>query len=116
MAKKESTCNAKSEAKVSTSTRQKINADLIKVGMDGNSRFRSAGQALASIAEVLKSYDIEWDEVLDGFRFSQAKGRALIYLAAQTDDVFCPISIANTSLSFQWETLSSGVEVIAYLG
>lgn len=96
--------------------RQKVNSDLIRAGMDGNRRFRNAGEALSVIAGVLGKYAIEWDEVLNGFRFGQEKGRASIDLAFQTDDPFTPVSIRNTALAFHWDTLESGVEVVAYLG
>lgn len=119
MAKKTS-CTPDS-VKVTNPIKKKIGADLIEAGMDGNRRFHATGQALAVIADILKTYGIEWDEVLDGFKFSRASGRAAIRLAAKTDDIFCVRPIVNTSLAFQWETLESDsfgrkVEVIAYLG
>ena len=84
---KKTACTTDS-TKVASPIKKKISADLIKAGMDGNRRFHATGQALAVIADILKTYDIEWDEVLDGFRFSRTSGRAQIRLAAQTDDIF----------------------------
>ena len=107
---------ASSESALANPIRQKVNADLIRAGMDGNQRFRSAGTALAVISKVLGKYAIEWDEVLNSFQFSQEKGRASIDLAFQTDDPFTPVSIRNTALAFHWDTLETGVEVVAYLG
>ena len=107
---------ASAESTISNPIRQKVNADLVRAGMDGNQRFRSAGTALAVISKVLGKYAIEWDEVLNSFGLSQEKGRASIDLAFQTDDPFTPVSIRNTALAFHWDTLESGVEVVAYLG
>lgn len=97
-------------------TRQRINAALIRVGMDGNERFRSPGAALARINTVLGNFKIEWDEVINSFALSQPKGRVMIDLAFQTEDPFSPVSIENTALAFHWDTMPTGIEVIAYVG
>jgi len=101
---------------LSSSARQKINAELIRAGMDGNKMFRRTGEALQKISEVLDDNGIEWDEILSGGQFNKPKGRASIDLASQGDDPFSPVSIQNTSLAFHWDTLDLGVEVVAYIG
>jgi len=107
---------ASSNSSISNQVKQKVNAELIRAGMDGNRRFRSASAALSVISDVLGKNSIEWDEVLNGFLFNQDNGRTSINLAFQTEDSFSPVSIQNSSLAFHWDTLESGVEVIAYLG
>jgi hypothetical protein len=101
---------------ISGAIRTKINAALIRSGMDGNGRFRSTGEALSKINRVLEVFRIEWDEVLQSFLLNQPSGRMNISLASQTDDHFSPVSIRSTSLAFHWTTLESGIEVVAYLG
>lgn len=96
--------------------KQKINSALIRAGMDGNQRFQSPGMALAKINQVLSEFGIEWDEVINSHRVGQPKGRMTIDLATQTEDPFSPVSIKNTALAFHWDTLETGIEVIAYLG
>lgn len=96
--------------------RKKVNLALTQAGFDGNGRFHSTGQAVAKAAEVLAKFDIEWGEVLDSFRLRQPSGRMTIDLASRTEDPFSPVDIQNTALAFQWTSVSSGIEVIAYLG
>lgn len=90
--------------------------DLIRAGMDGNTRFRSPGQAIAQAASVLGKHGLEWGEVIQSFRLTQPKGRMSIDIARQTDDPFSPIDIRNSALAFHWTTLETGIEVVAYLG
>lgn len=102
---------------VDSRTRTAINNALIDSGMDGNSRFLKTGDALSKISRVLSNFGIEWDEVLPTFILSQPKGNIMVHLAwSNEDDPFSPTSIHNTALTFQWDTLATGVEVIAYLG
>jgi len=101
---------------LSGSQRQKINMALIRAGLDGNKRFRSAGAALSAIAGVLDDNGVEWGEALSDSSLRQAKGRISIELASKTDDAFSPVQIRNTTLSFHWDTFDSGVEAVAYLG
>jgi hypothetical protein len=105
-----------SNSVVGSPIRQRINSELIREGMDGNTRFKSPGMALAKINSVLQKFKIEWDEVIDSWRLKQSKGQMMVTLATQTADPFSPVSIENTALSFHWDTLESGIEVIAYLG
>jgi len=103
-------------SKLPTRDRQKINASLIRAGMDGNTRFRSPGMGLAKINEVLQVFGVEWGETINSWALNQPKGKLSIDLASQTSDPFSPVQIENTALSFHWDTLESGVEIIAYLG
>lgn len=90
---------------------------LVDVGMDGNGRFHRTGEALSKISKVLSDFGIEWDEVLPTFLLSQPKGAIMVHLAwSNEEDPFSPTPIDNTALTFHWDTLGTGIEVIAYLG
>jgi len=103
-------------SKLPTRDRQKINAALIRAGMDGNTRFQSPGMGLAKINEVLQVFGVEWGETINSWALNQPKGKLSVDLASQTSDPFSPVQIENTALAFHWDTLESGVEIIAYLG
>lgn len=104
-------------AKLDAKTKQLVNRSLIKAGLDGNKRFRSAGEALAKAGSVLAEHGLEWDEVINGFRLNQPNGHVNVRLAlTNQEDSYSPTSVENTSLAFFWDTLETGVEAIAYLG
>jgi hypothetical protein len=92
-------------------------ASLIKAGMDGNGRFRSPGDALSKIGNVLSLQGMEWGEVIQSFPLKQPSGNMSIRLAITNPaDPFSPTDISNSVLAFQWYQLESGqYEVVAYL-
>jgi hypothetical protein len=104
-------------SKILPKDRQKINAALIRAGLDGNTRFQSPGMALAKVNEILQVFGIEWDEVINAHSVSRPKGNLRVDLATSTPgDPFSPVSVTNTTLAFFWDTLETGIEAIAYLG
>ena len=119
-----STCNiapggrtAAAGVRLDNSTRQKVNADLMKKGLDGNLAFQRLGQALNVIAEVLQDAGLEQAEVFSASRFMGDDGRANFDIAlSNPTDSFSPTDITNSMLAVTWHKHDSGrYEVIAYL-
>ena len=97
--------------------RREINSLLIRAGLDGNGRFRSAQQGYARAVDVLQDEGIELDEVVSSHLFNLPSGTIRADIAF-TDymDRFSPISIDNSVLYLQYTELRDGVyEVVAYL-
>jgi hypothetical protein len=108
---------AAKDARLDRRVMSRVNASLIRAGLDGNTRFRTPSEALARANKVLSDYGLEWDEVINSFQLKQPKGRMNIYLAlSNQDDPFSPTSVGNTALAFFWDTLEKGIEAVAYLG
>lgn len=65
--------------RIDRATRSKINAELENAGLDGNGRFKSPGEALNVISDILKKYNI----VLASYYhdFSKPSGQVTIELA-----------------------------------
>lgn len=103
--------------RLDNSTRQKVNADLMKKGLDGNLAFQRIGQALNVIAEVLQDAGLEQAEVFSASRFMGDDGRANFDIAlSNPTDAFSPTDITNSMLAVTWHKHDSGrYEVIAYL-
>ena len=110
--------NKQAESKrLDQGARREINSLLIRAGLDGNGRFRSAQQGYARAVDVLQDEGIELDEVVSSHLFNQSSGtiRADIAFTNYTDR-FSPISIDNSVLYLQYTELRDGVyEVVAYL-
>jgi len=110
--------NKQAESKrLDQGARRQINSLLIRAGLDGNGRFRSAQQGYARAVDVLHDVGIELDEVVSSHLFNQPSGtiRADIAFTNYTDR-FSPISIDNSVLYLQYTELRDGVyEVVAYL-
>lgn len=110
--------NKQAESKrLDQGARREINSLLIRAGLDGNGRFRSAQQGYARAVDVLQDEGIELDEVVSSHLFNQSSGtiRADIAFTNYTDR-FSPISIENSVLYLQYTELRDGVyEVVAYL-
>lgn len=98
--------------------RHRINEALIRAGLDGNGNFREIGDGIATLINVLNTFGIEQDEVLNAHRFSGNSGRAQIDLAwSNPADPFSPEPIANTAAWISWYRRESGnFEILAYLG
>jgi hypothetical protein len=103
--------------RLDNSTRQNVNADLMKKGLDGNRAFPRIGQALNVIAEVLQDAGLEQAEVFNANRFLSDDGRANFDIAlSNPTDSFSPTDITNSMLAVTWYKHNSGhYEVIAYL-
>jgi hypothetical protein len=89
-----------------------INADLIRMGLDGNTRYKELKDAFLDAQVVLESRGLEiLDPVLPA---RTPSGRAMLSIAlSNPEDSATPI---NTSvLTLHWTTLEGGLEVIAYL-
>lgn len=103
--------------RLDNTTRQKVNADLMKKGLDGNRSFQRIGQALNVIAQVLEDSGLEQAEVFSADRFRRDDGRANFDIAlSNPTDPFSPTDISNSMLAITWHRHDSGnYEVIAYL-
>lgn len=103
--------------KLDNATRQKVNAALIKKGLDGNIAFQRIGQALNVIAGVLGDMGLEQAEVFSANRFMGDDGRANFDIAlSNPTDSFSPTPINNSMLAITWHKHESGrYEVLAYL-
>lgn len=119
-----STCNigptprtAAASVKLDNATRQKVNAALMRKGLDGNLAFQRIGQALNVIAQVLQDAGLEQAEVFSANRFMGDDGRATFDIALSNPvDPFSPTDIGNSMLAVTWHKHESGrYEVIAYL-
>lgn len=97
--------------------RREINGLLIRAGLDGNGRFRSAQQGYSRAVDVLQDEGIELDEVVSSHLFNQPSGTIKADIAfTNYADLFSPVSISNSILYLQYTELRDGVyEVVAYL-
>jgi len=97
--------------------RREINQALIRAGMDGNGRFRSAQQGYSRAVDVLQDEGIELDEVVSSHLFNQPSGTIKADIAyTNYGDLFSPVSISNSILYLQYTELRPDVfEVVAYL-
>lgn len=98
--------------------RRKVNEKLLRVGLDGNGRFRKPEQGFARAVEVMQEFGIEMDEVVSSHLFSpRPQGTVRVDLAfSNPSDPFSPESITNSLLFLQYTELDAGrFEVTAYL-
>lgn len=105
--------------KLDKRTREAINRDLERAGLDGNGRFQSIGRALNAAHNVLEKHGFEWGQVTsaDLFRGRPSGTQSILVAKKDPDDPFSPEEVGNTSLAFQWSELrKNNFEVIAYLG
>lgn len=104
-------------ARLDTSLRRKINAELDRAGFGGKRMFRSTGEAVNVAMGVLSDNGLEQDESISADKFRGSTGHTSIHLAfSNQSDPFSPEAISNSMLAMQWTELRPGsVEVIAYL-
>ncbi len=105
-------------AKLDPKVRRDTNQSLLRAGLDGNSRFRSTGQALAAIADTLADNGLELGEAVQAFDVKAPEGRITLDLAIMNEeDPFRPVDIFNSMLAFHWSsaTDTGGIEAVAYL-
>ena len=98
--------------------RRKVNDKLLRVGLDGNGRFRKPEQGFARAVEVMQEFGIEMDEVVSSHLFSpRPQGTVRVDLAfSNPSDPFSPESITNSMLVLSFFELEKyRFEVIAYL-
>lgn len=105
-------------AKMDSGTIRAINADLRKVGLDGNGRFRSVGHAHSAAGNVLEKHGYEFTDMLDGWKAKDESGHLMLWVSkSNPTDAFSPVEVANTAMAFQFTKLDGDrVEVVAYLG
>ncbi len=65
---------AAKDARLDRRVMSRVNASLIRAGLDGNTRFRTPSEALARANKVLSDYGLEWDEVINSFQLKQPVG------------------------------------------
>lgn len=108
----------KSSYKLDNATRRKITQKLNSVGLDGNGRFKSTGEALQVVWKVLDGFNISISTVLNGNLFLGKKGRRRLELTlkASEKDPFTPgLSIEN-DIIFIWDELNTDTyEILCYL-
>lgn len=97
--------------------RRKVNLDLVERGFGGKGSFRSPGQALAEIGDVLQDRGLQWDTVLNAQLFQGNSGKRALDIAFRNEaEPMSPTSISNSVLSFSWYERESGsYEIIAHL-
>jgi hypothetical protein len=118
------------EANLDERTKEQINDKIRKSGLDGNGRFRSAGQGLNIVASILDDFGYSLDMVSNDMEITKAhhhpgmKGNRMIALFKKPagDDPFMPgTEIENSRLSFSFENLSrrgdepKPMEILAYI-
>lgn len=96
-----------------------------RLGLDGNGRFRSIGQAMNAIHKALNDdYDLggvtvsmELDDVPSADLFMGQQGTRQLHLAYRTEDPFSPRPIVNSLLVVSWHYFEErdNYEVLAYL-
>lgn len=108
---------ASPSTRLDSSVRTRVNADLDHAGLDGNRGFKSIGQGLAAIGDVLSKHGLEWDDTLNANSFHGESGQRTIHIALTNEaDSFSPTSITNSLVRIAWYQHQSGnYEVTAYL-
>lgn len=103
--------------KMDRATRTKINAALIRAGMDGNGRFQSPGRGVAALSEVLSEFGYELESIVSGHMVNGPAGTLRLDIAQSNPaDSFSPSSVTNTMVMFSYTVLGPDrVEVVAYL-
>jgi hypothetical protein len=109
---------AYSDRKLDNQTRSKINAALIKVGLDGNGRFRDPAEALVTAIDAAARFGLEPDEIVSSHALRRRPTIVLPVRMAFTnqEDIFSPHSISNSVLQLQITELRPDVfEAVAYM-
>ena len=105
--------------RLDSGVRRKINADLVRRGMDGNGRFRKIGEALGVISEVIGKHGLEPDTVFSADYFRRDDGQQSFDLAfSNPSDPFSPVPVSNSMLVIQWHKFvdtTGNYEIVAYL-
>ena len=98
--------------------REKANAKMRRVGLDGNGRFRKPEEGYSRAVEVMQDHGIELDEVVSSHLFSpRPSGTVKADIALTNEaDRFSPVSLSNSILYLQYTEVSDDrFEVVAYL-
>jgi hypothetical protein len=103
--------------KLDSSTRKRVNKDLTRSGLDGNGSFRSTGDALNRISQVLNQHGMEAAEAFTAYELGKTEGNYRFAVAfSDPDNAFNPTPISNSLLVMSWYERESGnYEVVAYL-
>jgi len=95
-----------------------------RVGLDGNARFNSIGNALGYVSKIMEDFvvkgekvSLQVDDVLSADHFRGDSGHRSFRLAySSPDDSFSPIPINNSMLVFTWTLMEPNrYEVVTYL-
>ena len=99
--------------------REKINARMRRLGLDGNGRFRKPDRGFAAAVDAMQEHGVTLDGVVNAFEFSARPSGTVRADIAFIDDSqpFAPgIPISNSILYLQYTEVSEGrFEVVAYL-
>lgn len=102
---------------LSSSEKNQIAEAFNRAGLDGNGRFRSATQGYVKALDVLATFGLELDEVVNSHLFKADHNSITIWIArTNPQDPFSPVSIRNSMLALSWAELMPGrFEVLAYM-
>lgn len=98
--------------------RRKINTDLIRHGLDGNTYFRKPEDGYSRAVDVLIEHGLELDGIVSSHLFRARPSGTISADVAFTNfaDRFSPIPITNSNLYLQFTELREGsFEVVAYM-
>jgi len=102
--------------------RRKITSVLTHVGLDGNARFETVGKAISALTQVMSDIGFDVDMVSD-HKLAQAHHEpgakdSLLLPFRRTSASADPFSeedqIENSRVSFNYEDVGNGFEVVAY--
>jgi len=95
-----------------------INRSFERIGLDGNSRFKTPQQGYSRAVDLMGEYGIELGDIPDPFDFKhRPTGSVRVDVAfTNQEDIFSPYAITNSMLIIQYTELRDDVfEVIAYM-
>lgn len=102
-------------ARMDNTLRQRMNRQISK--LITNNYFERATQGWSAIVDILQSFDIEIDGIIDSHIFTREDGSARMDLAfTNREDPMSPVPIGNAMLVFSFHEMQSGrFEITAYV-
>jgi len=102
-------------ARLDAPTKKRVNDQISR--LIKNRYFEKAQQALAGVLEVLSNFDIELNDIVNSFVFTQPDGRVTQDLAfSNAEQPMAPVPIRNAMLVFMFHQMESGrFEITAYV-
>ena len=102
-------------ARLDNPLRKRINAEISR--FIKNRYFEKAQQGLSGVLETLSNFDIELNDVVNSFVFTQPDGRLTHDLAfSNAEQPMAPVPIRNSMLIFSFHQMESGrFEITAYI-
>jgi hypothetical protein len=102
-------------ARLDNPTKKRINDQISR--LIKNRYFEKAQQGLAGILEIMANFDIELNDIVNSFVFTQPDGRMTQDLAfSNAEQPMAPVPIRNAMLVFSFHQMESGrFEITAYV-